>query len=148
MPVLTDVKTALESSFETANPTFSKLAFENDIAKNKYKGTKDQYSFSIKNASEVESVLGSFTMDQSFQGVVTANYSTAKSQTGDALLVSKINDLMQVILTSYSGFVSNRLGVSGIYLISDLNIENPEVLDEEKTLIINYNFVVKYKTST
>lgn len=145
MPVLTDVKTALESSFETANPTFSRLAFETDVEKNKYKGTKDRYSFRIKGATETDSVLGAFTMDQSFEGVVVANYSTAKSQTGDSLLVSKTNSLMNVILTSYKAFVTNRLGVSGIYLISDLNIEDPETIDEEKSLTVKYSFTVKYK---
>ena len=144
---INDIKAGIEARLAIVIPTYSVLAYQIDIAKNKFKGNSKGFAVQPAPASEVESLLGAFTMDHSFSITLTNSYNDgAKAQLGDALKSSRVTELSDVILDTYKDLVINKGNIdSSILIINDLSIEAAEFLEEEKVITMKFNINIKYK---
>lgn len=145
---IANIKSSLEARFEALNTTFTKLSYQLKVEDNKFKGNNKGYAINPKSASEVETVLGFFIMDQVFEFTLTNGYTAgAKSQLGDDLKVSRVAELMDVILTTYKDITNKNIAVeSSVILISQLEIQDPEFIEESDVITQKFNIIVKYRT--
>lgn len=148
--VINDIKSGIITRLGTSIPTYSQLAYQIDVSKNKFKGNSKGYSVQPSAASETEGLIGSFTMDHSFTITLSNSYNNgAKSGLGDTLQSSRVTELTDDILEVYRDLVINKKNInSSILLVNDLNIENAEFLEEEKVITISFNINIKYKINT
>lgn len=150
MSTITDIKAGIEARIEIAVSTYAKLSYQTDISNNKFKGNSKGYAVLPSSALEVDGLLGSYNMDHEFSISLTNSYNQgAKSQIGDELKTSRIAELQDDILAIYSDLSVNKGAIdASILVINSLNISEPDFIDEEKVIIINFTVNVKYKTNT
>lgn len=148
--IVSQIKSGLETRIEATIPTYSKLSYQVDIGKNKFKGNYKGYSVLPSSASQTEGLVGSITLDHSFQLTLIDSYNQGgKSQISDELKASRISELNNDILKAYKDITVNKgLVDSSVLIISDLSINEAEFLEEEKVITISCNFNIKYKINT
>lgn len=147
--LINDIKAGIEARITIAASSYTKLAYEINIADNKFKGNSKGFAVKPAPANEVDSLLGAFTMDHEFQITYTDSYNHgAKSQIGDSLKSSKITELNDVILDTYKDLAINKSNIdASILLINNLSINEAEFIEEEKVIIINFTINIKYKVN-
>lgn len=147
---INNIKAGIITRLGIALPTYNQLSYQIDIGKNKFKGNAKGFAVHPRNASETEGLVGSFSMDHVFSITLTNSYNNgAASQLGDTLQSSRITEINDDILTTYKDLVNNKGSIdSSILLISDLDIEEAEFIEEEKVITIKFNINIKYKINT
>lgn len=150
MGKVADIKTNLQTRALALKTAYVKHSFAVNIEDNKFKGNSKQLSVLPSSAVEVDGLIGSFSMDHVYNYTFTNSYNAgAKNQLGDALKVQRIQELMDDVLDVYSDAVTNKGSIDpSILVINDLNIEEPEFDDNEKTIIVKCSILVKYKVNT
>lgn len=150
MSTVADIKTNLQTRALALLTAYSKHSFAVNIEDNKFKGNSKQLSVLPSTATEVEGLIGAFTLDHVFNYTFTNSYHAgAKNQLGDATKVLRIQELMDDILLTYKDALNNKAAIdSTVLLINNLIIESPEFDDTEKTIKVNWSITVKYKTNT
>ncbi len=145
--VINNIKAGIETRIESIIPSYTKLSYQLDISKNKFKGNSKGYAVIPSSATEVDSLLGSFTMDHTFNVTLTNSYNNgAASQIGDTLKAQRITEINDDLLTAYKDLVINKGSIdSNVLIINSLSIDEPEFLEDEKVISITFSFNVKYK---
>lgn len=147
MGTITDIKTGIEASLAIIIPSYSKLSYQTDVAQNKFKGNNSQYAVHPVSASEVDSLLGAFTMDHTFSVTLTNSYNAgAVSNVSDSLKSSRITELNDDILATYRYLSVNKGTIdSSILIINGLDIQEAEFIEESKIITVTFNINIKYK---
>lgn len=125
--------------------TYSALDFVNDVSRNSFKGSNKRYGVLSGSAIESQGTLRHINIDQIFKIKLTDSYSN--QQLNDTNLRSCINLLSDKALDVYKQLVSSRCGDSNVLIVSDFNMSDPEILVDEKVVIINFEIKVKYRYS-
>lgn len=149
MGTIADVKTNLQARALTLLTSYKKHAFSVDTSQNKFKGNNKGLSVLPGGAGETDSLIGSFTLDHTFNYTLTNSYNAgAKSQLGDSLKVQRIQELMDDCLSIYNDVRVNKAAInSKILVINDMSISGAEFDDDEKTISVKFSINVKYKTN-
>ena len=147
MSTINDIKAGIITRLNSSISTYSQLSYQVDVARNKFKGNSKGFAVHPNSATEVDSLIGAFTMDHSFAITLTNSYNNgASSQIGDTLKSSRITEINDDILTAYKDLVNNKGSIdASILVINDLSIDEAEFLDEEKVITIQFNINIKYK---
>ena len=145
--IVNDIKDGIKGRFTTSLADYSQLPFQTDIEKNKTKQTEKGFSIIPLNIDEVDGLLGSITLDQSYEITLTDNYiNGSKSQTNDELKIQKLADLQGKVISAYQDLrINKNLVDSRILIINNLSVNEAEYLDKEKTIVMSFTFNVKYK---
>lgn len=146
---ITTIKSGIESRLDISIPNYSKLSYQINIEDNKFKGNSAGYSVLPNSASEQDGLLGAVTLDHSFNITLTNSYNAgAKSQIGDELKTSRIAELQDDLRTVYRDLVVNKSGIdASILLVSQLDISEPEFIEESSVIFIKATVTIKYKTN-
>jgi hypothetical protein len=147
--LINDIKDGIAARIAIAAPTYSVLSYQVDIAQNKFKGNSKGFAIQPSYGSEVDGLIGAFTMDHQFSVTFTNSYNQgAKSQVGDTLKSSRITEITDDILDTYKDLCVNKGNIdTSILIINGLDIEQAEFIDEEKVITVKFNFNVKYKVN-
>ena len=147
MSIINDIKAGITERLSISIPTYTQLSYQIDVAQNKFKGNSKGFAVNPRVASEVDSLIGAITMDHTFTITLTNSYNNgAASQVSDSLKASRITEINDDILVAYKDLVVNKSSIdTSILLISELDIEQAEFIDEEKVITIQFNIIVKYK---
>lgn len=125
---------------------YSRLSFSSDISQNTSGKTSKKYSVSALGAFEAQGVTSSITLDQQFEVTLTDSFQTPKNSLNDNEKYDKGLALQDKALELYSDFVSNKSLISSqIIIVNNFNMNELEYLDEEKVVILKFNFNLKYK---
>lgn len=147
MTTINDIKAGIEGRLAVVAASYSRLAYQMDVSKNKFKGNSKGFSVQPISSAEADSVLGAFTNDHAFSITLTNSYNEgAKSQVGDTLKSSRVTEINDDILTIYKDLAVNKSLIdSSILVINDLAIEEAEFIEESNIIIIRCTVNIKYK---
>lgn len=146
--IITNIMTGIESRLKVALPNYTKLPYQIDISKNKFKPDMRGYSIAPSSAGETDSVIGAFTLDQSFEVTLSkqASMHGGKSQIDDSSIQENIISISDDILTAYKDLSVNKTIVdSSILIINGLSIEKYDYSENDKVISISFSFNIKYK---
>lgn len=139
-----DIVEAFESEIATElGATYSELIYKYDIEKNSFRTNDKRYGVIPLFAETVEGVLCHYTMDQTFQVVLTHGYvSGVDSSDKESKLFLLYDKMSEITKMAYS----KKLGLSSTVLnINPVSIDDPEFLEENKVVILRGNYVVRYR---
>ncbi len=147
MTTINDIKAGIEGRLAVVAADYTKLAYQLDVAKNKFKGNSKGFSVQPVSSSEADSLLGAFTNDHAFSITLTDSYNQgAKSQVGDTLKSSRVTEINDNILTIYKDLAVNKSLIdSSILIINDLSIDEAEFIEESNVIMIKCTVNIKYK---
>jgi len=145
--MVSNIKAGIESRIDASLPSYKKLSYQLDIAKNKFKGDRKGYAVTPLSSNETDSTLGVLTMDQTFSVTLTDSYNAgAQSQVNDEAKANVVVTLTDNILSLYKDISVNKKSIdSSVLLINDLSISEAEFIEEEKLAYVTCSFTVKYK---
>ena len=145
--MVSNIKAGIESRIDASLPSYKKLSYQLDIAKNKFKGDRKGYAVTPLSSNETDSTLGVLTMDQTFSVTLTDSYNAgAQSQVNDEAKANVVVTLTDNILSLYKDISVNKKGIdSSVLLINNLSISEAEFIEEEKLAYVTCSFTVKYK---
>lgn len=147
---IANIKSGIEARLAISIPSYSKAAYEIDIADNKFKGNAALFSVVPGSASEVDGLINAFTLDHTFTITLSNSYNQgAKSQIGDTLKSSRITELNDDILAAYKDLCVNKSAISStILVLNQLEVNEAEFIDESKVILISFTVNIKHKTNT
>lgn len=125
---------------------WARLAFVHNIDQNSFKhGLKRFGSMPDSLVSQEGGQLGTFTSDHKFNLVLTDSFNNSASQLNDNLSIQKLGELQNKILDMYQDLQVNKgLLHSHILLTYGLNIQAPEIKEEERLIIQRFDITFKY----
>jgi len=149
MGLIANIKTGIEARLAISIPSYTRAAYQSDISMNKFKGNSALFAVHPVSATEVDGLIGAYTLDHQFKVTLTNSYNAgAKSQIGDSLKSSRITEINDDILATYRDLVINKGNIdASILLISEMSIEDAEFIDEEKVITVTFTFNIKYKVN-
>jgi hypothetical protein len=136
--------TAIEGRID-ALTSYEKLRYYFDRQKNDNRSSLTGYAVLPGSISPSDNrLIKTIMVDQEFQIVLMDQYrNDAKSDTS---IQAKIKDLFDKQNTILTDLASSKIGLSGLVLVTDLiGIDQPEVNEENKTVELIMNIVVKYR---
>jgi hypothetical protein len=145
MVVLSDIKLAIENCIVTTLPTYSPIDYQILIEKNKY--TKSNNRFAVHALDCIQADVGiacNLTLDQTFEVLLFAGYKT--SQVNDSEQMIETLQLQQKVVDIYKYIYSSKVAGVGVVQVSQMTIDAPEYLEEDKVALIRFRFTVKYRT--
>lgn len=139
--IVTGIETTLASVFTS----FTKANFGIDIQKNSWKHGKSVYSVVPQSSSQGNSTTCAITMEQSF--LVTIADQFKSERTDDSSKQSKIISLTDSAMDFFKALVKNKAFAPSVVLnIYDLEIQDPEFLEDENIVLIKMSFIVLNRT--
>ena len=147
MTQITDIKNSIITRLIAVLPSdYKALAYIEEIEKNNNTQIKRAYGVQALEAEEVSGVNKVYTIDQTFEVIITDNYN--HSQVNDNDYQNKTYDIREQCLAIYKDIVNTHAGLPGTVLnVSSLFIDIPEQDDESKSVIQRINFLIRYRVS-
>jgi hypothetical protein len=145
---IADIIASLESELQVELPSYVKLAYIEDVAKNTFRktGTKDCYGIRALEADQLPGVTKTITLNQEFEVILTSGYT--QSTISDASQISDSLDLRANFLGLYKRYVNGKGGLPGTILnITDLILQDPEYLDDDKVVVQRAKMNIQYRYS-
>lgn len=138
------IREGMESIVATELPTFSELKYKFDVEKNDFRNNANRYGVVPRDITEVEGTIRSVTVDQTFELVLTTDYTNRKTDDAQMTAIEALYDSMEEVykLVSY-----RKAGLSGIVLVVTLDTIEQEFFDENNVAVLRGNFIVKYRSS-
>lgn len=143
---VSQIVTALESGIVAElGATWTRLDHVHDIQKNSLRSANNRYGVRpLGYSSQIEdTILRYLTVGHDFEIVLTRNY---VNRNGDSNLQTQINQLFDDTEDLAVRFFVNKLGLPAIVIsVSAVNVEEPEILEEDDTVAVRAIFTVKYR---
>ena len=142
---MTQIKNALLSEISTElGASYKQLAYVVDIAKNSFKTSNDRYGVRALNAGATPGVTKTVTMLQSFEVVLTKGY--IQSSIDDTEQVSKSYELRESAFDIFRNAVNNKVALSSVVMyVSNLQVSEPEYLEDDKVVIMRCTMDILYR---
>lgn len=142
---MTDIKDAMLTEVAAElGASWKQLAYVEDIAKNSFRTSSERYGVRALAASEVPGVTKFMTFSQSFEVVLTKGY--VESSIDDSEQVTKSYEIRALILDIFKRMVNNKAGdASSVMQVSDLAIDEPEYLVDDKVVIQRATMNITYR---
>lgn len=140
------IKTAIEAQLATTfGATWSPLLFTEDVSKNPLNKQTRAYGVSTGETTQIDGVNRYLTFDQRYNIVLTEFY--GQSSIDDSKIDTKHLDLVQKIHEAFKALINTRAGSTAVLNVKNLNIEEKEILETEKVIVVRAFFDVTYRTS-
>ena len=142
---MTQIKNALLSEISTElGASYKQLAYVEDIAKNSFKTSNDRYGVRALHAGATPGVTKTVTMLQSFEVVLTKGY--IQSSIDDTEQVSKSYELRESAFDIFRNAVNNKVALSSVVMyVSNLQVSEPEYLEDDKVVIMRCTMDILYR---
>lgn len=143
--IVEQINDAIETRMAAVLSTgWTELKYKFSVNLNSFRDNAQRYGCIPQGMSAVEGVTRSYTVDQTFQLILTTEYVNKQNdsalQTSTFLLYDKMDAILKdLYLTKIT------LGTSIILNTPTFDIEAPEVLDEENVVALRLNLTVKYR---
>jgi len=143
--LVTDLLASIKSTVGTTlGVEYSEIPYVTDVSKNNFNSNHNRYGVQSLASNETDSVTKFVTMLQSFEVVLTKAY--VDDGISDSDKQSKTVDAQDLVYDIYRDLVNTKAGLPAIVInITDLEMSNPEYLDEEKVVVIRASFNVLYR---
>lgn len=123
--------------------SYSELGYALDISKNSFKGNERRYAVLAKAASEVPGTIGSVTMEQDFEIILTDGYiNTAMS---DSQAQAKAIALQDLALSIYKDLVQTKCGSNTCMSVRDCSLADPQFIEKDNVVAQSMTIKVKYR---
>lgn len=142
---MNDLVTSLEALVQNvAGASYKKLAYLENIEKNNYRTNKERYGVRALVSSEVPGVTKFVTYTQPFEIVLSKGY--YQSNVDDSEQIQSGLDNRALILDIYKEAVNTKAGLPSVVMnITDLIIELPEYIEEEKVAVQRATMNITYR---
>jgi len=128
----------------TLGVNYKELPYIYDVAKNNFKTSKSRYGVRPLSTSEINGVVKATTHQQSFEVVLTEGYN--ESAISDSRIQAQALDAFENMHTLYKQIVLSKAGVpNSVLLVGNLTISEPEILEEDKVLVLRATIDVLYR---
>lgn len=126
--------------------TYTELGYAYEIEKNTLKGNEKRYACIPLGASEVTSTTRNVTLDQSFQLTLTDGF--INRALSDSQAQTKAISLLDLMRDIYIDLVETRCGSDPYCInVSNLQINEPEIDNQNSVVIIRASITVRHRTS-
>lgn len=141
--LVSTINTHLLTQIALALPTYTEINILYNIDSNAKDKLNNRYGSKPLASSEVDGVLGKYTMDHLFEITLTNSYKSSKLLS-DSNKASVIITLQDAVHDVYQQF--KRSSPSGVIVeITDLAMDIPEIDTDNKIIIQTMNVIVKYR---
>ncbi len=138
--LITSIKTQIE-----AVTGYSELKHSIRVEENARIARKNSYTLLVQDSSEVDGVVGYFTLDTQFK-ISLGNVFISK-QTGDANKLEIISTLYDKMLEVYQKLNNTKCGRADICMhVKNLEISEPEVMDNLDMVFIYGTITITHRT--
>ncbi len=136
---------ALKTEIQTAlGSDYSELAFNYDLSKNPFKGSKKKFGVKPLYGYEVSGVTRAVTIDQTFRIMLTSDYST--KSTGDDSLAEQVIVLHDKAIDLYKRIYNTKAGLGNVIAqVKEVTVSEPEILTDS-VIVITCDLVITYRT--
>lgn len=143
--ITNDLLTGIKATVATTlGSEYAELPYATDISKNNFNSNHNRYGVLADSSSQADSVTKFVTMSQSYEVVLTKAFiDDGISDTDKQDQTTAAQDL---VFDIYKDLVNTKAGMPSIVLnITDLNVEAPEYLDDEKVVVIRASINILYR---
>lgn len=141
-----DIRNALEAQIlATLGSGYQKLQYVEDVEKNSFRTNSERYGVRALSAAEGEGVTKSVRITQQFEVVLTKSYYEAKIS--DSEQIEKSLDNRENLLDIYKQVVNTRLALPTVLNVTNLVVDEPEFLEEEKVVVQRATMDITYRFS-
>lgn len=117
-----------------------------EVDKNDIRSAALAYNVRPLSAIPVDGVMKYYTVDQTFEiilsDVIARGHGDSERETALLELYNKADEIFKDLHNTKVN------GTSGVLLVSQPSLAEPEFLDEKKIIVLRMQFVVKYRGST
>lgn len=139
--IISSAETLIESEIGFEKAKHYWFLEKNDAIK-----TKNRYAFTPRSASVVDGLTKTYTVDQSFRVTLMRGY--RNNSNSDTDLQAEIKTLYNNADEVIKAFHLNKVGLPSIILSVNLSsIDEPEILEENKLVALNCDFIIKYRNT-
>lgn len=140
--IVNDILTGIKSTTASVlGSGYSELPYGLDVAKNNFNNNHNRYSVVPGASTETASVTKFVTMSQNFEIVLSKAY--IDDGISDSDKQQAAIDAQDLVFDIYKSLVNTKAGVpSRVINITDLNINLPEFIDDQKVVIVRASFNV------
>lgn len=129
-----------------AGSEYSLLGNMTEIEKNAFKGANNRYGVVPREMNEVDGTTCFLTIDQNFELVLTNGF-FSNVTASDLDKRNKTIVLQDLMLDIYKDLKSSKAGRPDIVMHTlDLNIQDPEFLEEDHVVILRAIITIKYRS--
>jgi len=129
---------------DTLGATWRELDYIYDLEANNSKNIDNRFGVGTLSGSSVSGVNKALTMDFNFFVVLTKSFVNRSSEENQRTNLSEIYDLFELINAE---IFQKKLNNANILLVSDLEYNDPEVIDSNG-ISVKVNFTIKYRNQT
>lgn len=123
---------------------YKEMAYSNDIGLNSFKNCDTQFTVQAKEVLQRDTVTKHLTFTQTFGVVLSKGYGGGDLTDSESVAVSF--ELRQKMYELYVHLVNTKAGLTSIVInITDLNMDTPEYLFDEKVTVLRGNFNIVYR---
>ena len=144
--LVTDIITFLEAQIAIAVPTYSKLNYVYDPEKEDNRGASLTYGVTPGGFSQNNLNLQSYAVDQTFNITLVNKFKSTKLSS-DSNLQSLIIDMQDKCHDIFKQIKQAAPGSTQIRHIYEVNLEEPEINNDNHIVSMRMSFTVKYQNS-
>ena len=143
--IVNDLLASITTSVGTTlGSEYAELPYKTDVSKNNFNTNNNRYGVLANASLQVDSVTRFVTMSQAYEVVLTKAY--ADDGISDDDKQAQTSDAQDLVYDIYKSLVNTKAGIPSVVInITDLSIEVPEYLTEEKVVVIRASFNVLYR---
>lgn len=143
--IVSTLVTAIETQIAAElGASYSELGYVLDVSKNSYRQNDNRYGVLPLESVQVSGVTRFATYEQNFQIVLTKGYGQSKISDSDQR--DKAIELYQLAHQVNKRLVTTKAGSpSNVMNVSNLRIDQPEYLTEEKVAVLRATVTLTYR---
>ena len=135
--MITEAQTALGGDYK-------ELCYFYDLEKNGFNSNAKRFGVIPVEAKSVLTVAKAYTLDHSFQLIVTDNY--FNKEDGDISQREVANQIYDKVDEVTARIYASKVGIPSIvFFVSLDSISEPEFLEDDNVVAIRANYIIKYR---
>lgn len=138
------VANAIKSKIEAILPAYKLSQYLWDTSQNSDSKSEKFYAVRPGSASFVSGTCRTITLEQSFEVEFGESYRNKRDKDSDAN--DKVMSLYEAHETLYKEIMRENFNIGRVQVVSELDIESPEVDNENKVCRIVATFTIRYRT--
>ena len=124
---------------------YQELQFIYDIEKNTLRGARLAYGIRPLNAFTAEGVTRVYTLDHEFEVILTDTFARGDN---DSQREASLNTMYDKSDEIFKELVNKKINLANFVLnLFNPSISEPEFLDDNKFIILRFQFTVKYRSA-
>jgi hypothetical protein len=144
--VVETILDAMNTEVASELTDFTELAYKIEIERNSYRQNDSRYGIIPGQVSQLAGTNQYVQVEQTFEVVLTKSF--ARADINDEQQLGKAIDLYENMYSVYKRLVTTKAGAPQyVALITGLDIQNPQYLNEEKVVVLRSTLRINYRFS-